>query len=171
LGWATNGTAQTAATPWREMLALYYQVAAQNEQVGAIVSNVKLEQQYAGMVDTQNNPVRMPQVLANVPWLKTNTIPSFTRGTMTSKATDVFAGDFSQLLIGQRLGLSLRVLTERYAEVGNVGLMAVWRGDVAVARPKAWPAIGHCRVRPDEALQEGLERRQGEAIAVYRGRY
>jgi HK97 family phage major capsid protein len=57
---------------------------------------------------------------------------------MTSRATDLFVGDWSQLLIGQRLGLEVRMLTERYAENGQVGLLAYWRGDVQVARPKAF---------------------------------
>jgi HK97 family phage major capsid protein len=89
------------------------------------------------MVDTMYSPIRKPDIIANTPWLTTNAIPSFTRGTMTNRATDVFAGDFSQVLIGQRLGLEIRILSERYAEVGQVGFLAVWRGDVQVARPKA----------------------------------
>ena len=136
----TNGTAQTAATPWTELLAVYYKPLRSNEQVTAIVSNVALQQQYNGMVDTQYNPVRMPDVLKGVPWLVSNVIPSYTRGTMTSRATDVFAGDFSQVLIGQRMDVTLRVLTERYAENGQVGLLAYWRGDVQVARPAALAA-------------------------------
>jgi HK97 family phage major capsid protein len=137
LGFATNGTAQTAATPWLEMLALYYTMPRANEKVGAIISNVALQQQYAGMVNTLYDPIRMPDVLARVPWLTTNTIPSFTRGTMSGRATDVFAGDFSQVLIGERMSLEVKVLTERYAELGQVGILAMWRGDVQVARPKA----------------------------------
>ena len=133
----TNGTAQTAATPWNEMLALVYKPLRSNEKVTAIVSNTALQQQYAGMYNTLYDPISMPPVVASYPWLVTNTIPSYTRGTMTSRATDVFAGDFSQVLIGQRLGLEIRVLTERYAENGQVGLLAYWRGDVQVARPAA----------------------------------
>ena len=133
----TNGTAQTAATPWTEMLSVYYNPLRQNERVTAIISNVALKQQYAGMYDSMYNPIRMPDSLAQVPWLTTNAIPSFTRGTMTSRATDVFAGDFSQVLLGQRMDLTIQVLTERYAENGQVGILAYWRGDVAVARPKA----------------------------------
>jgi HK97 family phage major capsid protein len=133
----TNGTAQTAATPWTEMLALVYKPLRANEKCSAIVSNVALVQQYDGMVDTQYNPIRKPEIIANTPWLQTNAIPSYTRGTMSSRATDVFAGDFSQVLVGQRLGLEIRVLTERYAENGQVGLLAYWRGDVNVARPAA----------------------------------
>jgi len=56
---------------------------------------------------------------------------------MTSRATDLFVGDFSQVLVGQRLDFTVRVLTERYAELGQVGILSHWRGDVQVARPKA----------------------------------
>ena len=55
----------------------------------------------------------------------------------SSFGTDLFCGDFSQVLIGQRMDLNVRVLTERYAELGQVGILAYWRGDVQVARPKA----------------------------------
>lgn len=136
VGFATNGTAQTAATPWNELLAAYYQVKTQNEVPAALVSNDKLVQQYQSMYDSTFQPLRRPMVLDPLPWLTSNVIPSYTRGTMTSRATDVFIGDFSQVLIGQRMGLEIRVLTERYAELGQVGLLAYWRGDVQVARPK-----------------------------------
>lgn len=136
-GFPTNGTAQTPATPWNELLAVYYKPLRGNERVSAIVSNVALKQQYDGMYDTLYEPLRMPNSLASVPWLTTNAIPSFTRGTMTSRATDVFAGDFSQVLIGERLGLEIRILTERYAENGQVGILAYWRGDIQLARPAA----------------------------------
>lgn len=133
----TNGTAQTAATPWLEMLATVYYPLRQNEKVTAIISNVALKRQYDGMVNTLYDPIKKPDTIAQLPWLVTNAIPSYTRGTLTSRATDVFAGDFSQVLIGQRLGLEIRMLTERYAENGQVGLLAYWRGDVQLARPKA----------------------------------
>jgi HK97 family phage major capsid protein len=137
LGFATNGTAQTTSTPWTEMLSVVYKPLRANEKVSAIVSNTALVQQYDGMVDSTYQPLRKPEAIANVPWLQTNAIPSYTRGSMTSRATDVFAGDFSQVLIGQRLGLEIKVLTERYAENGQIGLLAYWRGDVQVARPGA----------------------------------
>ena len=57
---------------------------------------------------------------------------------MTTRATDVFVGDWSQLLIGQRLDFTVQTLTERYAENGQIGIVAHWRGDVAPARPRAF---------------------------------
>jgi HK97 family phage major capsid protein len=137
LGFGTNGTAQTAATPWNEVVASYYQVKTQNEVPGAIVSSDKLVQQYNSLYTSFNNVIDKPPVLRDVPWLTTNVIPSYTRGTMTSRATDLFVGDFSQVLVGQRLDFQVRVLTECYAELGQVGILSHWRGDVQVARPKA----------------------------------
>lgn len=137
LGFATNGTAQTAATPWNEILAAFYQVKRANEVPGAFVSSDRLPQQYDSMYDTTYQPLRKPASIANVPWLTTNVIPSFTRGTMSSRATDLFIGDWSQVLVGERMSLDISVLTERYAELGQVGIRAYWRGDVQVARPAA----------------------------------
>jgi HK97 family phage major capsid protein len=57
---------------------------------------------------------------------------------MTGRATDIFAGDWTQLLIGQRLAITIQVLTERYADYGQIGIVAHWRGDVAPARPAAF---------------------------------
>jgi HK97 family phage major capsid protein len=74
-----------------------------------------------------------------MPKFVTNQIPAnFTQGTSTTNMTDVFAGDWTQLLIGQRLDLSVQTLVERYAELGQVGIIAHWRGDVAPARPRAF---------------------------------
>lgn len=137
LGSQTNGTAQTTTSYYNELINLVYSVKRRNERVTAIVSNDALAQQYDMAYDSQGRPLQMPQRLAQVPWLTTNAIPSFTQGTMTSRATDVFAGDWSQVLLGQRMGLEIRVLTERYAELGSVGILAYWRGDVALARNSA----------------------------------
>jgi HK97 family phage major capsid protein len=137
LGAATNGTAQTPAMPYNEVIGTYYAVKAKNENPSAFVSNDKLVQQYNSLYDTTNQPLRKPPVIENVPWLTTNMIGSFTQGTMTSRATDLFCGDFSQVLVGQRLDFTVRILQERYAELGQVGILSHWRGDVQLARYNA----------------------------------
>ncbi len=137
LGAGANGTAITAATPWNELLTTYYLPLRNNEAPTAILMNAAMAQKYSMTYDTLGQPLRKPDALANVPWLITNQIPSFTQGTMTSIATDIFCGDFRQVLIGTRLDMTLQVLTERYAEVGLVGLLATFRGDIALARPRS----------------------------------
>jgi HK97 family phage major capsid protein len=140
LGAATNGTAITAATPWNELLDTWFTPMDGNEQPNAILLNSRMARKYAKTYDTLGQPLRIPADLdpAVAPRFVTNQIPSFTAGTMANIATDIFGGDFRQLIVGHRLDLTVQTLTERYAENGQVAIVAHWRGDVAVARPRAF---------------------------------
>ncbi|NES30062.1 phage major capsid protein [Micromonospora terminaliae] len=138
LGSGANGTALTATTPWNEVLDTIFTVRQNNEEPNAILWNAKMAQKLAKTYDTTGQPLTMAPDVAGLERYVTNQIPSFTQGTATGTATDVFVGDWTQLLIGQRLDVTIQVLTERYAEFGQVGIVAHWRGDVALARPRAF---------------------------------
>jgi HK97 family phage major capsid protein len=138
LGGGANGTVQTAATYFGELLDTLYTPRYNNESPNAMIANAKLWRQYAGAADTTNQPLRMPADLETLERFTSNQIPSFTQGTMTTRATDVFCGDWSQLLIGQRLEMQVQTLVERYAELGQIAIIAHWRGDVGLARPRAF---------------------------------
>lgn len=138
LGAAANGTAQTAATFYNEVLDTIFKVRYGNEEPNAMIWNAKLSRQYAGANDTTGPPLRMPADVEGITRFTSNQLSSYTQGTMTNRATDLFVGDYTQLLIGQRLGITIQVLTERYAEYGQIGIVAHWRGDVAPARPAAF---------------------------------
>jgi HK97 family phage major capsid protein len=137
LGNATNGTVQAVAGYWREVLQAYYLVKSFNEQPTALIWPSKLEAQYSGLVDTLGQPLRRPDALADLPFLSSNQLPAnLTQGSGTNM-TDFVVGDFRQVLLGQRLDATLQVLTERYAEIGQVGFLMTFRGDIRLARPKA----------------------------------
>lgn len=138
LGGAANGTTQTAATYFNEVLDTIYKVRYGNEEPNGLIWNAKVARQYAGANDTTGQPLRLPADVEGIPRYVSNQVPSYTQGTMTNRATDLFAGDWTQLLIGQRLGLTIQVLTERYADYGQVGIVAHWRGDVAPAGSSAF---------------------------------
>jgi HK97 family phage major capsid protein len=137
-GAATNGTTQTSGSFWNELLDLLYTPQDYNEHPNALIWNSKAARKYAKAYDTTGQPLRRPSDFDDVELYVSNQIPSYTQGTMSNVATDVFLGDFTQLLIGQRLDLHIQTLTERYAELGQVGIVANWRGDVGVARPRAF---------------------------------
>lgn len=137
-GPATNGTTQTAGSFWNEILDTVYTPTDYNEQPNALIWNSKAARMYAKAYDTTGQPLQIPSDVSSLRRFVSNQIPSYTQGTMTSVATDVFCGDWSQLLIGQRLGLTVQVLSELYAATGEIGILATWRGDVAVARPRAF---------------------------------
>ena len=139
LGGQTNGTTQTAATPWNEIIDTVMTPADYNETANALIWSPRMARRYAQQYDTTYQPLRRPAVLDGVEIIQTNQIPSnMTQGTSTTNMTDVFAGDFTKLLIGQRMGISIQILTERYAENGQIGIVAHWRGDVQMARPRAF---------------------------------
>ena len=137
LGAQTNGTAITPATPFNELISTVFTPKTYNEAPTAILMNAKMQQKYAQTYDSTGQPLQLPPSIAALPWLITNQIPSFTSGTMSNVATDIFAGDFRQVLIGQRMALTVQTLTERYAELGQVGILTTWRGDVQLARPRS----------------------------------
>jgi HK97 family phage major capsid protein len=138
LGSGANGTAQTALSYWNEVIQTVFLPQTFNETPNALLWNAKLAQQYASGYDSTGQPLAVPAGIADLPKLVTNQIPIFTQGTMTTRATDLFVGDWSQLLIGQRLTFVVQTLVERYAELGQIGIIAHWRGDVGVARPRAF---------------------------------
>lgn len=137
LGGATNGTAQTSGQWWNEILDLAYTPRDYNETPAAMIWNSTVARHYAKAVDTTGQPLQQPGDVAALRKFVSNQIPTYTQGTMPA-ATDVFTGDWSQLLIGQRLDLTIQVLPERYADTGQIGIVATWRGDVGLARPRAF---------------------------------
>jgi HK97 family phage major capsid protein len=137
LGSGANGTTQTALSFWNEVVQTIFLPRTFNEEPNALLWNAKLAQQYAMAYDNTGQPLQPPPAVSEVQKFITNQIPSFTQGTNTT-ATDLFVGDFNQLLIGQRLDITIQTLTERYAENGQIGIVAHWRGDVALARPRAF---------------------------------
>ena len=145
LGGAVNGTAQTAATFYGEILDLLYTPRDFNEAPNALLWPSHLARIYAKAVDTQNNPMRVPADVENIARYVTNQIPSgFTQGTGTLMS-DLVVGDFTQLLIGQRLDLTVKVLDQRYAESGQTAVLCSWRGDIAVARPRAFAVFRYLK--------------------------
>ncbi len=134
---ATNGTTITSSTPWNELLDLHYQVKKANEAPNAIIWSPRAAQKYSKLYASDYQPLRWPDVLTDVPRFETPQIPSYTQGSNTT-ATDVFTGDWTKLLIGQRLEMRVQFLQERYADYNSFGLLATWRGDVQLARPSAF---------------------------------
>lgn len=135
---ATDGTTPSVASGyWSEVLDAVFTVIDGNETPNALLRSGKLARQYAKAVDTTGQPLRTPEALSSVQQLMVNAIPSYTKGELET-ATDLFVGDWEQLLIGQRLGMEIKPLPELYQGSGQVGVMATWRGDVQLARSSAF---------------------------------
>ena len=141
LGGATNGTVQTAPGSgnfWSEVISTIFKVKRGNEVPNGLIWNSALRQAYETATDTLGQPLAMPKVLSDIAQFESNQIPSYTKGTMANVATDLFVGDWSQLLIGTRLEFSLRPLPDLFAGSGQVGVMIFGRYDIQVARSTAF---------------------------------
>lgn len=113
----------------------------ENEEPNGIIYAGRTARAIAKWTDTTNQPLQLPDIVANIPRYATQQVPvNLTQGTATN-TSDVFTADWRQLLVGVRTHLRINVLAERYADSGQTGFIAWWRGDTAVARPKAFDVL------------------------------
>lgn len=112
-----------------------------NEDATGIIYAPRTERGLNKLKDTTGQPLRPPQVVTDVPRYATNQVPiNLTHGTATN-STDAFVADWTKLLVGIRTSFEIKVLTERWADYGQVAFMVWLRGDIVVARPKAFVVI------------------------------
>lgn len=131
----TNGAQITNWTP--ALNAVQSLETANSGNLSAMIMAPRTSRVIYGFVDSTGQPLQTPPRLANVPVLVSTSVPiNETQGTATN-ASSIFTGDFNEVLIGLRTDLTIQVLQERFAEVGQIGFIAWMRADVALARPAA----------------------------------
>lgn len=139
-GVLTTSMGANGATPtnWDTLVDAVGQLRDNNETPTAIIYADRTARTFAKLKATDNQPLAAPEYLDGIPRLSTKQVPTnLTVGTSTD-TSDVFTADWRQLLLGVRTQLQIRVLSERYADTGQIGFLVWFRGDVAVARPKAF---------------------------------
>jgi HK97 family phage major capsid protein len=100
-------------------------------------SLVKLGQ----LVTTTNEYLEPPVMLANVKQIATSQIPvNLTVGTSTD-CSEIYMGDFTNMLFAMREAVSIQLLREAYASTGEIGFACHVRADVLVNYPQAFSVI------------------------------
>lgn len=134
---AANG----AAPSYDALIDSAYRVRTANHEPNAFIYAPRTGSSLAKLKDSTGQYLRPPVALDEITRYETGQVPvNLTVGTSTD-TSDVFTGDWSELLIGIRTQLEVSILKERSADVGAFELLAWWRGDVAVARPGAFDVI------------------------------
>lgn len=136
----TNGGALTYAA----VQDLRGQVADTNAEVGtmAFVSNTKVRRAIAKMVDGMQRPLGEDVVMAGLPRMWSNNVPSNgTKGTGTGLSALVY-GDWSACFVGVWSALDILVnpFGDAYAR-GGVQVRAMASVDVALRHPESFAAI------------------------------
>lgn len=134
----TAAGANGAAVSYDHFIDAKARLAQNNENCTAFIDNPRTEASLAKLKDADQNYLRPPEYISSVPRYDTTQVPiDLTQGTATN-ASDLFAADWPQLLVGIRHSFEIKVLQERYADYGQIGFIAWLRADVLVARPKAF---------------------------------
>lgn len=138
---ASMGANGAALTSYDPLIDAVGRLQDQNEEPNGIIYAGRTARSLAKLKDSQLQPLAVPEFLAELPRFSTGQASvTLTQGTSTD-ASDVFTADWRQLLVGVRTQLVVKPLVERYADLGQTGFIAWWRGDVAVARPKAFDIL------------------------------
>lgn len=112
-----------------------------NYQPTAAIASVRTGRALLKLKDGDNNYLSLPSEVEDVKLLTTTQVPNNLTQGSSSVASDLFVADWTKMLIGVRHSFSIQVLKERYADTGSVGLLAWFRGDVALEQPAAFHVV------------------------------
>ncbi len=133
-----NGGAFTNYDPFIQAIL---QVASNNETANAAIMPPRAAASLATLKDSQGRYLSPPTALSDLKMLTTRQLPvNLTQGTATN-AADIFLGEWSELLLSMRTQVGIQLLDQRYADTGEIALLAWLRADVAVAHPGAFTVI------------------------------
>jgi HK97 family phage major capsid protein len=136
----TNG-----ATPsnWDTLVNAVAGVQADNIEPNAAIYSSRTAKGFALFKDTTGQPLAQPRILDGVRPLVTNQIPNTLVQGTSSDTSEIYVGDFRQLLVGLRpaIGVQVQRLTERFADNMQVGLLAWLRGDIQLQHPEAFVVV------------------------------
>jgi HK97 family phage major capsid protein len=122
---------QTAATTLRTA----------NREPNGIITAPRTDATYGGLTDTTGQPLQAPRTVSDLPVYTTNQIPvNLTQGS-SSDTSETYVGYWPDLLIGIRLGIQLRLLTERYADTGQYAWRIFLRADIQLRHPESFVVL------------------------------
>lgn len=113
-----------------------------NFEPNAVIYNPRTSTTMSKLKDTSNQPLAAPQVVADLDFLPTTTVPVNVAAGTSADTSEIYVGQWDQLMIGVRTTFGILPLRERYlADAGAFGFFAYLRADVQVARPAAFNVI------------------------------
>ena len=138
----TNGANGTALGSYANLFsAVTALLQADSPMPSAAIMSPRSLVKLGGLVDTTNQPLRVPTMLEPVKLLGTSQIPNnLTVGTSTD-CSEIYTGDFTKMALMLRESLSVQLLSERYADTGQLAFMCHCRADFAVMYPTAFALV------------------------------
>jgi HK97 family phage major capsid protein len=142
IGSVSAGTNGAAPTNWNLFVqALGTLRAANAADPTACIINPHVDQELNLLVDSTGQPLRKPQAIETLPFLVTSKLPQTETQGSSNLASHAMMGDFTDLMVGIRTSLQIRILRERYMDKLQIGVLAYLRCDIAVAH-----AASFCKI-------------------------
>ena len=107
--------------------------------VNAIIMHPRDAGTLAGLTDTTNQPLNIPPALTGIPMLTTSAIQ--TDAGSGNNESNIYVGNFRNLMIGLRNDVRVELLRERYAENHQYAFVAHMRFDIAVSHAQSFHKI------------------------------
>lgn len=112
-------------------------LTANRGPVSAYVMHPRDEGRFVDLVDSDGQPLRAPDAVAQIPILTTTSLP--VDGGAGSDESTIFAGNFAHLLVGIRSGVQIELFKgPKYISNLQYTMVAHLRADIAVQDPKAF---------------------------------
>lgn len=140
----TNGAngASLATTAYANFVsAVQSLLAADSPMPSAAIMAPRSVTTLGGLLDTTNQPRARPGLLDPVKFIATSQIPTnLTVGTSTD-CSEIYVGDFANVVFAMRERVSVQLLKELFAATGEIGFMCHVRADVMVLYPAAFAVV------------------------------
>lgn len=141
IGVVNLGANGAALTTYDSVIDALTSVRNNNHEPNAMLYAPRTAASLAKLKDTTGQPLQEPDVVKALAHLTTTQVPvNKTQGAATN-ASDLFVGEWRQLLIGLRTTFIIELLRERYVENWQVAFAAHLRADVQVANAGAFAVI------------------------------
>ena len=114
-------------------------LTANGGPVNAIIMHPREAGTLAGLTDTTNQPLNVPPAISGIPMLTTSSIQ--TDAGSGNNESNMYLGNFSNLMIGVRNEVRVEVLRERFADTHQYAFVAHMRFDVAVSQASSFHKI------------------------------
>ena len=114
-------------------------LTANGGPVNAIIMHPRDAGTLAGLTDTTNQPLNVPPAISRINMLTTSSIQ--TDAGSGNNESNMYLGNFSNLMIGVRNEIRVEVLRERFADTHQYAFVAHMRFDIAVSQAASFHKI------------------------------
>jgi HK97 family phage major capsid protein len=144
VGAVSNGAAGTslATIKWSNLTTAYQTILEANGPVPtAAIMAPRTLVGFAGLADSTGQPLQRPKLLKPMEFIATSQIPTNLTVGASTDCTELYAGDFTEFVIGLREDVTVLRTDQLHAATGEVGFYCFARVDVGAVHPASFVKI------------------------------